>query len=170
MYPNNIKHLASAILTYYRKFWHQLLRRPLTAPAIYLVHDVLQLPRHSTAAGFLTLVFAFALSGVLHTAAGVSSGMPADQLGVFRFFCTQALGLVVEQGGISLFRKVQKRNRNDDQGKVEPAWYVKIAGYVWVLAFMTWTGPSWLYPQAAKAPAHGATAFLPFSIVKWLRD
>jgi hypothetical protein len=154
----------------YRKFWHQLLRRPLTAPANFFVHEVLQLPRQSVPAGALTLVFSFALSGILHTAAGVSSGMPAYQLGVFRFFCTNALGLMFEQGIVSLYRRVQGQDKSERQGISEPDWYIRAAGYVWVIMFMTWTGPSWIYPQAIRAPAAGPTAFLPFSVIRWYKS
>jgi hypothetical protein len=146
-----------------------LLRRPLTAPANYLVHNILQLSRHSIPAGIITIISSFALSGLLHTAAGISSGMPADQLGIFRFFCTQAFGVIVEQAVVSLYSKMKGQNTDASQEQHDPAWYARIAGYVWVMAFMTWTGPSWIYPQAAKVPAQGPTNFLPFSIIGWLR-
>lgn len=113
----------------------------------------------------------FALSGVLHTAAGVSSGgVSARELGVFRFFFTQALGLIAEQGIVSLIYKMKKQDHDRSHDSSAPAWHVKVAGYVWVIAFMTWTGPSWIYPQAARAPPQGATAFLPFSIIGWLKE
>lgn len=124
------------------------------------------LPRHSTIAGVLNVLSTFTLSGLLHTAAGVSSGMPAEQLGVFRFFCTQAAGLIVEQKVVSFFHEA---NRISDRDSSRPAWYARIAGFAWVAAFMIWTGPSWIYPQAARTPAKGVMAFLPFSVVGWLR-
>jgi hypothetical protein len=100
--------------------------------------------------------------------------MPAGQLGVFRFFCTNALGLMFEQRIASLYRKVQGHDENGSQRTSGPAWYIRAAGYVWVIAFMTWTGPSWIYPQAVRAPpvqasAAGPTAFLPFSVIGWLK-
>jgi hypothetical protein len=95
--------------------------------------------------------------------------MPLDQLGVFRFFCTQAAGLILEQSVISLFKRTEEEG---DQSDGAPAWYAKLAGFIWVGAFMAWTGPSWIYPQAARAsaPAQGPSAFLPFSIVGWLKE
>jgi hypothetical protein len=118
----------------------------------------------------VTILASFALSGLLHTAAGVASGMPVDQLGVFRFFGTQAIGLVFEQGVAGLLRKGQRHDGRIDEDEGKPAWYGRISGYVWVVAFLVWTGPSWIYPQAARAPAEGATDFLPFSLIKWLRN
>lgn len=95
--------------------------------------------------------------------------MPANQLGVFRFFCTQAFGVMFEQGVVALLRKGKREDGSAEQGNGGPAWYVRIVGYAWVVAFMTWTGPSWIYPQAARAPAQGATAFLPFSVIGWFK-
>jgi hypothetical protein len=151
------------------KCWHQLLRRPLTAPANFLAHNVSKLPRHSIPVGVITVASSFALSGALHTAAEISSGIPAHQLGVFRFFCTRALGVIVEQGIVSLFRKIKAENHQGRKDGYDPVWYVRIAGYAWVMAFMTWTGPSWICPQAAKASAQGTAAFLPFSVIGWIR-
>jgi hypothetical protein len=133
------------------------------------VHEVLKLPPQSLFDGALTLMSAFALSGVLHTAAGVASGMPANQLGVFRFFCTQALGVLFEQ---SIFALLQTKKRVAISGHKSdrPGWHVRIVGYAWVIAFMSWTGPSWIYPQAARAPAQGTIAFLPFSVMGWSRS
>jgi hypothetical protein len=96
--------------------------------------------------------------------------MPVDQLGVFRFFCTQAVGVVVEQGVVLLIKRMWRKDDEANEGKGGPAWYVRGMGYVWVVAFMTWTGPSWIYPQAARAPARGAAAFLPFSVVGWMKS
>ncbi|KAF2865631.1 membrane bound O-acyl transferase family-domain-containing protein [Massariosphaeria phaeospora] len=146
------------------KFWHQLLRRPLTVPASALVHDVLCLPRHTVPAGALKILISFAISGAMHTAAGVASGMPAHELGVFRFFCTQAFGVLFEQSVISVFRSVRGVAEKEKEREKPPVW-MRAVGFVWVAGFMAWSGPAWLYPQAARAPRQGATSFLPFSVV-----
>jgi hypothetical protein len=131
---------------------------------------VLQIPRYSTIAGIITLVSSFALSGVLHAAAGVASGSSLNQIGVFRFFCTQALGVVMEQGVVTGLRKLQGTHRTSNEDENSPSWYVRVAGYAWVMAFMTWTGPSWIYPQAARVQGQGATAFLPFSVIGFVKN
>ena len=144
-----------------RKVWHQLLRRPLTAPSSTLAHDFLKIPRSSLLEGTLTLILSFALSGALHTVAGVASGMPLKELGVFRFFCTQALGVLVEQGAIAALRCLYGRS----EGTKYLNYGAKALGYMWVAAFMIWSGPAWIYPQTLRAPPKGAINFLPFSIV-----
>jgi len=125
------------------------------------VHDFLRIPRSSLLGATLTLILSFALSGALHTVAGVASAMPLKELGVFRFFCTQALGVLVEQGAIANLRRLYGRTKDTKN----PDYGAKALGYMWVAAFMIWSGPAWIYPQALRAPPKGATNFLPFSIV-----
>lgn len=115
--------------------------------------------------GSISLFLSFALSGALHSAAGVASGVPLSELGVFRFFCTQAVGVFVEQGIISTARRL----RSKKDASAPPSYWEKALGFLWVAAFMTWSGPAWIYPQAARPPATGATTFLPFSIVGYFR-
>ncbi|KAJ4305439.1 hypothetical protein N0V90_000970 [Kalmusia sp. IMI 367209] len=98
------------------KFWHQLLRRPLTGPSSAVVHDVLNLPRESPLARRLTVVCAFALSGALHTVAGMSSGMPLNELGVCRFFCTQAFGILLEDTVASCWNNLVANKDQTAQG------------------------------------------------------
>jgi hypothetical protein len=43
---------------------------------------------------------------------------------------------------------------------------IRLFGYVWVVAFMTWSGPAWLYPQASSPPLPGQkTNFFPHSVI-----
>jgi hypothetical protein len=90
--------------------------------------------------------------------------LPLKELGVFRFFCTQAFGLLIEQGVMLIFKKLHR----SEEGKRRPSVLVRLLGFVWVAAFMTWSGPAWLYPQAAKVQSQVGTSFLPFSIVEQL--
>jgi uncharacterized protein YfiM (DUF2279 family) len=154
----------------HRQFWHQLLRKPLSNISSAVVHDVAQLPRDSVVVGALTVIFSFAFSGALHTVAGVSSGMPVSELGVFRFFVTQAFGLLVEQSAISLYRRWQGVEKREGAGWERPDLAWRLVGYIWVAAFMAWSGPAWLYPQAYRQSAQGSASILPFSVVKWCRS
>ncbi|KAF2117132.1 membrane bound O-acyl transferase family-domain-containing protein [Lophiotrema nucula] len=150
-----------SLKNFWGKVWHQLLRRPLTSVSSSLVHGLLCIPQKSLLGGTLTLILSFALSGALHTAAGVASGMSLAELGVFRFFCTQALGVIIEQAAIAAV----SRSRGKELRGAKPPIPMKMLGYAWVAVFMAWSGPAWIYPQAARAPAKGATSFLPFSIL-----
>ncbi|KAF1953442.1 hypothetical protein CC80DRAFT_494723 [Byssothecium circinans] len=152
------------------KFWHQLLREPLTGPSTFLIHNILHLPPKSPLSRALTLTLSFALSGALHTIAGISSGMPLHDLGVFRFFCTQAFGVLFEHAIISVYhRLVTRGEKKDRQARQLPSLALRALGFLWVGAFMTWSGPAWIYPQAVKQSPKGAASFLPFSILQMLR-
>jgi hypothetical protein len=69
------------------------------------------------------------LSGVLHAAAGVASGSPLDQLGVFRFFCTQTLGVILGQGFVTEVRKLQGKHRTSSKDDSRSPWSVRTVGY-----------------------------------------
>jgi hypothetical protein len=150
------------LLTGLRKFWHQLLRGPLTGPASALAHDVLGLSRGSTFAGIITLFLSSTFSAVLHAAAGLSSGAPVIELGVFRFFWTQAFGILIEEGVRALLRRILGEKK---LGK-KTCWLLRGIGFVWIGAFLTWSSPVWLYPQASRPARPGPGGFLPFSVVR----
>ncbi|KAH8732135.1 membrane bound O-acyl transferase family-domain-containing protein, partial [Phaeosphaeriaceae sp. PMI808] len=147
---------AYSLKNVWGKFWYQLLRRPLTGPASAITHDFLELPRNSMPRGLVTLFLSFTPSAVLHIVAGLSSGAPIAELGVFRFFWTQAFSITVEEALRALLIRVQYK-RNCGQ---------KSTGYVWVGAFLTWSDPAWLYPQISRPSKPGPGGFLPFSIVR----
>ena len=161
-----------------RKFWHQCLRRIISHPGSFFCTEVLGLPGDSFISSIIIVYTAFGLSGALHTLAGISSGMPFEQLGVFRFFFTQASGVIFERAVATVYRRYvrkqsqgeSQRERSDYQTSLQVRTVAKkTAGYLWVAAFFIWSTPAWLYPQAAKPSAADAGSFLPFSVVKALR-
>jgi len=157
---------AYSVQNLWGKVWHQNLRSLLTGPAEKITYDVLQLPRGSLSARFCSVFISFALSGVMHSCAGIAAGMSPKQLNVLHFFITQALGVVVEDLVRLAFSKAKSQ-----EGKKEkigpPSLANRVIGYLWVAAFMTWSGPVWLYPQASRpAPPGTNTSFLPYSIIK----
>lgn len=93
--------------------------------------------------------------------------MSPKQLNVLHFFITQALGVVIEDLVRLAFLKATGK---EDEGKKKsrpPSLANRIIGYLWVAAFMTWSGPVWLYPQASKPVSPGTnSSFLPYSIIK----
>ncbi|CAG8981537.1 hypothetical protein HYALB_00013164 [Hymenoscyphus albidus] len=90
------------------------------------------------------------------------------QLDVLHFFLTQALGVVLEDTAPLLLWKLMGKRTNDEKQQDEPPWPMsRLLGYLWVAAFMSWSGPVWLYPQAAStAPLGQSSSFLPYSIIK----
>ncbi|KAJ8058855.1 hypothetical protein OCU04_011838 [Sclerotinia nivalis] len=160
---------AYSLQNLWGKVWHQNLRSLLTGPAAKITYDVLHLRRGSLPAHFSSVIITFALSGIMHSYAGVAAGMSPKQLNVIHLFITQALGVVVEDlvrlGFLKATGQGSKKGKNDT-----PSLAHKIIGYLWVVAFMTWSGPVWLYPQASKPTSLGInSSFVPYSIIKaWM--
>ncbi len=60
-----------------------------------------------------------------HGAAPVHSG----------FYCTQALGIMLEDGMQALYRYARGTQRNPEP----PSRWIRMAGYRWVIAFVVWS-------------------------------
>jgi hypothetical protein len=103
---------------------------------------------------------------MMHSCAGVAAGMSPKQLNVVHFFITQAMGVVIEDLVRLAFLKAKGEERKSEKNR-SPSLTHRFIGYLWVAAFMTWSGPIWLYPQASKPISPGTNnSFLPYSIIK----
>ncbi len=80
--------------------------------------------------------FVFFVSGCLHVSSDMGAGIPTEDSGAIRFFCTQALGIMLEDGAQEAYRRLG--------GK--PGFFTWIVGYSWVLAFLSWSTAVWQYP------------------------
>ena len=58
------------------------------------------------------------------------------------FFCDQALGIIIEDSVQSIYRRMRGKG---ESGRENPIW-VKMIGYAWVIAFLSWATPIWIYP------------------------
>lgn len=61
--------------------------------------------------------------------------------GAVQFFCVQALGIMIEDGVQYLHRRLFKRDSGAQHSLLE-----RCIGYAWVLAFLVWTTPVWIFP------------------------
>lgn len=107
--------------------------------------------RRSTTARYLKLVLTFMLSGMLHTLAELGGGLPVQESGTMRFFVMQALGIIVEDFLKSCLSHGEWSGRDEMT--------MRLLGHVWVVVFLVWTTPAWLYPDALRPPK---TPFLAF--------
>lgn len=92
---------------------------------------------------FTTLVFT--VSGVFHALSDISQGIPLGESGATRFFCIQALGIMVEDAAQALFKQYRGGEMTN---KTRTA--TRAAGYLWVVAWLSWTSPIWIYPAMAR--------------------
>ena len=91
--------------------------------------------------------------------------------GAMHFFCTQFVGIVIEDAVQALFCYGQARKREGSKiGKAgleneEVASWKKWVGRVWVAAFFVWSTPTFQYPVMLAKRKTG-DEMLPFSVAK----
>ncbi|KAM0804237.1 membrane bound O-acyl transferase family-domain-containing protein, partial [Usnea florida] len=142
--PSNCPPLYGSILEAYtiRNFWgttwHQCLRPSITGPADTLTTALLPLPPTTLPARYTRLLLAFLISGLIHHASDIAMGIPLSSAGSFSFFLLQPLGIMLEDG----IQWLTSGSRSAFERRAR-----RVVGYVWVVAFLTWTTPRWFYPQ-----------------------
>lgn len=87
------------------------------------------------------MFFVFFLSGIMHIASDLGKNVPLRQSGALRFFCTNALGVIFEDGAQEIFRRL---NGGKDSGRL----WSRVLGYVWVVVFLSWSTACWQYPYS----------------------
>lgn len=140
-------------------FWHQFLRHMFATPAAFIAHSVLRLPPRGLVQRYLKICIVFAISGLFHAGIDMLVLSVADS-GSVRFFCTQALGIMVEDG----VQEVWRRLAGDSSGQT--TLWKRVVGFLWLCAFMAWSTPVWVYPYVVKQgmSAPGADPNLPLSL------
>lgn len=64
-------------------------------------------------------------------------GVPVSHAGQFVFFTSQAFGIMFEDAAEALYNSA---------GRPLPFSLERVFGYLWVFAWLMWTGPGWFYP------------------------
>ena len=146
------------------KFWHQMYRQTFGGPARYLINDVLHLSRGTLTARYAQILATFFISGLLHLSTDVAIGIAWSESGAMRFFCTQAVGILVEDGVQALYQRVDpKANRSSPRQKL-----AKAIGHVWLVCFLAWSTPVWAYPAMRRNHGEPKDQVLPFSLTAML--
>jgi hypothetical protein len=144
------------ILPLNSKFWHQILKSPLASNANAIT--ALLLPKslqRSTLARYSKIFFSFALSGVSHAVSPLGSTKGSQQIrGTIFFFPAQVVGIAIEDLAIGCFRRVTGRKDGGTLGRV--------LGFVWVMAWMSWCCPIWVYPTLRR----GGEGMVPYSFIR----
>ena len=92
-------------------------------------------------------------------------GLPYRSSGTIQFFCTQAIGIMLEDGIQAVYRLAYGMKRDSVRSSSLGA---RLIGYCWVVAFLAWSTPVWLYPRLYANEGQKKDEYLPFSIVKRL--
>lgn len=117
---------------------------------------VFGLSRGTNRAKYTRILFAFMSSGVMHLGVDLSAGVALHDSSAVRFFVTQALGLIFEDCIMSIYCLAPHSMRL-------PATLTKTLGFVWVLLFLTWSVPAYLYPMMWRSNQGLQDSTIPFS-------
>ena len=110
-------------------------------------------------ARYTVLILTFAISGIFHQFGDVASGVPWEEAGAVRFFIMEAIGIMIEDTVQGIYRLLRGQKRTPDK----PTGWKHALGLAWVLIWLTWTTPVWVYPVAQRSTGQ---AILPFSLLR----
>ncbi|KAJ2919982.1 hypothetical protein MD484_g506, partial [Candolleomyces efflorescens] len=132
---------AYTVRRFWGKFWHQLLRRFLTAHADFITYRIFQLRRQTIPATSLKFFFAFFFSGLSHYA---SDCMILNNWsgGAMCTFVIQAFAI----GAEALVNMVSERFGR----QIVPNAFTKLLGYVWVVWWVGYSWAFWIAPVVAS--------------------
>ncbi|KHO00256.1 TRI7-like toxin biosynthesis protein [Metarhizium album ARSEF 1941] len=156
---------AFTLRNFWGKFWHQMLRWPLTSWANYLARDLLRLPRPSLTERYLNTLLVFLLSGLLHVVVDSVQGVPPSQSKAMVFFPLFTVGFMVEDGIQEAWKRLgaPKQARQPDLGT--PLWQ-RVLGFVWVITWMSLTSRQYLF--ASRQMSEHGREFVPISVVRFI--
>jgi len=150
-----------------RVFWHQMLTPTFFIPANFLTYGILRLPRSSRTGRLSRVFLTFFISAILHTSVDLAGGMTWQESGSLRFFCTQALGIIVESCVEDIVHLFTIQEVQESGPRTVGSW-ARMFGYVWTVTFMVWSTPAYSYPAIRRAEGGASGVPLPFSIVRIL--
>ncbi|KAI1120231.1 membrane bound O-acyl transferase family-domain-containing protein [Nemania abortiva] len=124
---------AWTVRRFWNRFWHQMIRRPLTSLSEAASRGLGTI-KGSTTDTYLRLWIAFLISGAMHAGSMLILPSPANltlaerTVGIAGFFVWQAAAITFED----FVQWVWKLTHGDDTSPV--AWWMRVLGYAWVVA------------------------------------
>ena len=150
---------------YYSFFWHKVQQQKMAGPARFITNSLLQLPKGTQFSRYTHLFWTFFISGLIHALTDLGRGLPWEQSGAIQFFTTQVVGIVTEDVVKRVCRPLSG-TKNDGL----TAGLLKGIGYVWVVAFLVWSTPVWIYPSLYTDKGERKDQIIPYSVVGLLQQ
>jgi Membrane bound O-acyl transferase family len=120
-------------------WWHQTFRFVFSAPTNYFIREG-YFPPKSIAAKISALVFAFGISGFLHSGGSISQFPKTHPIHAPIFFMLQALGILIQSTLCSIFHR---------QIRMLPKWLRKTGNLLFTMGWLFETG-YWLTDDFAR--------------------
>lgn len=115
---------------------------------------------------YAKILATFFISGMLHLFSDFAVGIPLAESGAIRFFCTQALGILIDDSVQALYHHfVPKKTDTKSAGWDKAA---QAIGYIWLILFLSWSTPVWAFPAIRRNQGTAEDRILPFSILQSL--
>jgi len=151
-------------------FWHQMNTRRVSAISHWLVHDVLKLPRGHVLVRYLRAFSTLLTSGVLHLGVDIASGLAVHESGAIRFFSTQFIGIIIEDTAIWLYKRFARSapdlsERSTTTREKDIKLWHRVIGMIWVVLFLSWSYPSYMYPLVYRTRAGYDDGVVPWSVI-----
>lgn len=140
-------------------FWHQHLRKSLTALADLIVYKALRLPKGKLVTRYSHIALVFLISGLAHAWIEFAQGFPARQSGQIQFFVTQVVGIMLEDTVQAVYHATCGVKRG-----TSPTPMARAVGYVWLAVFLWWSTPVWFYSQLRLSRGDYRDKIFPFSL------
>ena len=145
-------------------FWHKVQQQKMSGPASFITYNILHLP-YGTQIGQLTHLFwTFFISGLMHAFSDLGRGLAWEQSGAIQFFVTQVIGIVIEDTVRKAYRSIFGASNDIATPRI-----LKGIGYLWVLAFLVWSIPVWIYPSMYVDKGEPKDQIIPYSVVGLLK-
>jgi membrane protein DedA with SNARE-associated domain len=99
----------------------------------------------------------------MHLLIDIAAGISMRNSGAPVFFCTQVFGITIEDMVSGAYCYLLGREGTQQHSRLE-----KVIGYMWVVAFLVWSAPVYLYPTLYRANTGLNDSVVPVSLVSLL--
>ncbi|KAI9042921.1 wax synthase family protein [Aspergillus affinis] len=157
---------AYSLRRLWSRVWHQSNSHKFRAISRFLVRDVFSFQPGTLADRYAKIVMVFAASAVMHFLIDLSAGLSISTSGAAQFFCTQALGMMIEDLVVIVYFALRgdrpSRDRPASRGE-------RIIGFLWVGSFLVWSFPAYIYPMLYRSNSGLDDSVVPVSVVGLLQ-
>ncbi|RAL04539.1 wax synthase family protein [Aspergillus ibericus CBS 121593] len=155
---------AYSLRRVWSRVWHQCNTHKFRAIARFVVQDVLGFLPRTPACQYAQTLMVFAASAVMHLLIDLSAGISISRSGAVQFFCTQAVGILVEDLVVGIYSALRGLSPSRSA-----SWGERFIGFLWVSAFFVWSLPAYIYPMLYRSNMGLTDSVVPVSIIGALR-